>query len=78
MTTVDAHARLDLLIARAGGDGPQMIGVLHVDHDGHIAVTMDAEDDIDVLMLGATGVRKAGGVTIDAPLAETKPTLEEI
>lgn len=77
MTLDEAMDRLNLLFARLG-HGPTIIGVLTVDATGAIGVTMSADDDVDLLRLGVSGQRKAGGITVDVPLTDTPPTLEEI
>lgn len=78
MTRTDAHIRLDTLITSTGGDGPQMIGIISVGRDGSICVSMDSDDDIDILRMGISGMRKAGGVTIDKEMDTVVPTLEEV
>lgn len=77
MTRNDAVSRLDLLFSRLK-NAPCIIGILTVDETGAIGLTMDSDDDVDLLRIGVSGRRKAGGITVDVPLTETTPTLEEV
>lgn len=78
MTRSEAMDRIDALITRASPVEIQMVGILTVDETGAIGLSMDAEDDVDLLSIGVTGQRKAGGITIDRDLDTVIPTLEEI
>lgn len=76
MTLQEAHQRLDRLIARNGGVGPELIGILIVGIDDGVALSMDSADDTDITMLGISARRKAGPVVADIPLERVTPTLE--
>jgi hypothetical protein len=78
MTQSDAIDRLVALIGRGAGEGPHLVGVLIVDKDGAIGVSMDAGDEADVLMMGIRASRKAGPVVVDAELGDVAATLETV
>lgn len=77
MTHDDARDKLADLVARVKA-GTHLIGVLTVDDTGAIDVTMSSDDDVDALRITVQGQLKGGGMTVDVPLSDTPPTLEEI
>lgn len=75
MTAEEARRRLNLLIARNGGEGPELIGILIVTDDGSVAVSMDTADDTTITTMGVLARRKAGPVVVDRDGSVT-PVLE--
>lgn len=72
----EARRRVDALITRTGGPGPEVVGILVVDADGTIGISMDSDDETDILEIGVRGRRKAGPVVARRELAAVTPTLE--
>ena len=70
MDTTKARESIDRLTARTGGSGPQIIGVLAMDADGNISVTVEDGIELDVIELGIKARGRKTGAVIGGGLAE--------
>ena len=70
MDLVKARDSIDRLTARVGGAGPQIVGVLTMDENGDIAVTVEDGIELDVMELGIRARGRRTKVDIGGGLRE--------
>ena len=70
MDTAKARDSIDRLTARVGGAGPQIVGVLTMDEDGNIAVTVENGIELDVMELGIKARGRRTKIDIGGGLRE--------
>lgn len=77
MDTAKARDSIDRLAARSGGEGPQIIGVLTMDANGDIAVTVENGIELDVIELGIVARGRRTKIEIGSGLREPEVVEDE-
>ena len=70
MDLAKSRDSIDRLTARVGGAGPQIVGVLTMDKDGNIAVTVEDGIELDVMELGIKARGRRTKIDIGGGLRE--------
>ena len=77
MDELKSQESLTRLAARCGGMGPRVVGILTMDEDGSVAVTVEPDIEFDVLELGIRAQARRTKVLIGDTLREPVVVEEE-
>ena len=76
MDTAKARDSIARLTARVGGAGPQIVGVLTMDEDGAIAITVENGIELDVMELGIKARGRRTKIDIGGDLREPEVVID--